>query len=65
MEVLMVLEQSDQKTSKFFVPLGRIRGRTCGCKGSLLNVRKGKYKREHGRVQVESADSMLFFFRCF
>jgi hypothetical protein len=28
---------------------GRIHGRTCECKGSLLKVRKGKYKGEHGR----------------
>jgi hypothetical protein len=37
-----------QKTSKFFVSHGRIHGRTCGCKGSLLKVREEKYKREHG-----------------
>jgi hypothetical protein len=34
----------DQKTSKFFVPHGRIHGRTCGYKWSLLKVREGKYK---------------------
>jgi hypothetical protein len=38
----------DQKISKFFVPCGRIHGRTHGYKGSLLNIKKGKYKREHG-----------------
>jgi hypothetical protein len=32
----------DQKTSKFFVPYGKIHGRTLGCKGSLLKVRKEK-----------------------
>jgi hypothetical protein len=35
-------------TSKFFVPLGRIHDRTSGCKWSLLRVREGKYKMEHG-----------------
>jgi hypothetical protein len=32
---------------------GRTHGRTCGCKWSLLKVRKGTYKKEHGRAQVE------------
>jgi hypothetical protein len=35
-------------------PLGRIHHRTRGCKLSLLKVRKGKYKREYGRAQVEA-----------
>jgi hypothetical protein len=34
----------DQKTSEFFVPSGRIHGRTCGCKWSLLKVREGTTK---------------------
>jgi hypothetical protein len=36
------------------VPWGRIDGRTCGYKWSLLKVREGKYEREHGGAQVES-----------
>jgi hypothetical protein len=57
----------DLKTSKFFVLHGRIHGRTCGCKGRLLKVRDGKYKREHGGALVESAgrESRLLFSRCF
>jgi hypothetical protein len=39
------------------VPQGRIHGRTCGYKWSLLKVREAKYKREHGGV--------LLFSRCF
>jgi hypothetical protein len=35
-------------------PAGRIYHRMHGCKWSLLKVRKGKYKGEHGGVQVES-----------
>jgi hypothetical protein len=56
----------DQKTSKSFVPHGRIHGRTHGCKGRLLKVKEGKYKREHGGAQMESGgrESMLFSFRC-
>jgi hypothetical protein len=44
----------DQKTSKFFVLCGRIHGRTHGYKWSLLKIREGKYKGEHGGAQVES-----------
>jgi hypothetical protein len=44
----------DQKTSKFFVPWGRIQGRTRGCKWNLLNIRKGKHKGKHGWAQVET-----------
>jgi hypothetical protein len=40
----------DQKTSKFFVLSGRIYGRTCGCKGSLLKISEEKYKRENARA---------------
>jgi hypothetical protein len=48
-------------------PRGRIHGRTHGYKGSLLNVRKGKYKGEHGGAQVESAsqEGVFLLFRCF
>jgi hypothetical protein len=57
----------DQKNFRFFVPHGRIHGRTCGNKGSLLNVREENYKRERGTAQVESRGrkSMLPFPRCF
>jgi hypothetical protein len=49
MTFLMALVQvCDQKTSKFFVPRGRICGRTCGCKWNLLEVREEKYKGKHG-----------------
>jgi hypothetical protein len=38
-----------------------------GCKWSLLKVREGKYKREHGGAQEESKgrENMLPFSRCF
>jgi hypothetical protein len=57
----------DQKTSKLFVLCGRIHDRTCGYKCSLLKIRKGKYKREHGEAQVESGGqkSVLLLFRYF
>jgi hypothetical protein len=42
MKVLMTGTVCDQKTSRFSVPVGRIHGWTCGCKCSLLKVRKGK-----------------------
>jgi hypothetical protein len=44
---------------KFFVLCGRIHGRTCGCKGSLLKVREGKYKGEHGGAQVREHASLV------
>jgi hypothetical protein len=44
----------DQKTSKFFVPHGRIHDRIHGCKLSLLKVREGKYKGKCGGAQVEA-----------
>jgi hypothetical protein len=34
--------------SNSLCPTGRIHGRTHGCKGSLLKIRKGKFKRELG-----------------
>jgi hypothetical protein len=37
------------------MPSERIHGRTHGYKGSLLKVRKGKYKEKHAGAQVESA----------
>jgi hypothetical protein len=48
-------------------PLGRMHGRTHGCKGSLLKVRGEKYKGKHGGVQVEatSQERVSLFFRCF
>jgi hypothetical protein len=53
----------DQKTSTFFVSHWEesIHSGTCGYKWSLLKVREGKYKREHGGALVESGgkDSML------
>jgi hypothetical protein len=55
----------DQKTSKFFVPCGRIHGRICWHKWSLLKVREGKYKRGAWLYQVESGgqeDSCSFRF---
>jgi hypothetical protein len=49
------------------IQVGRIHGRTCGCKESLLKVRKRKYKGKNGEAQVEarSQDSMFLLFRCF
>jgi hypothetical protein len=38
----------DQKTSKFFVSCGKNPSMKCGYKWSLLKVRKGNYKGEHG-----------------
>jgi hypothetical protein len=52
----------DQKTSIFFVPCGRIHGRTHRYKGNLLKVREQKYKREHGGQQVQSAVRECFSF---
>jgi hypothetical protein len=48
-------------------PTGRIHRRTCGCKWSLLKVRKGKYRAEHDVAQVKSGgqDIVLFFLRYF
>jgi hypothetical protein len=43
----------DQKTSKFFVPSGRIHGRIHECKGSLLKVRDRNTKGAW-QTQVES-----------
>jgi hypothetical protein len=40
-------------------------GRTHGYKGSLLKVREGDYKREHGEPRWNLEAEMLFFFRCF
>jgi hypothetical protein len=37
-----------------YVLPGRIHGRTCGRKWSLLKVRGGNYKREHDGAQLES-----------
>jgi hypothetical protein len=51
--------QSDQKTSKFFVPRGRIQGRKRGCIRSLLKVREGKYKRDHGGHRWSLLTSLL------
>jgi hypothetical protein len=53
LDILLLADSGvcDQKTSKFFVPCGRIHDRTRGYQGSLLKVRDGKYK---GEVQVES-----------
>jgi hypothetical protein len=45
---MVLVAVCDQNTSKFFVLSERIHGRTCGCKWSLLKVRKEKYKGEHG-----------------
>jgi hypothetical protein len=47
--------------------VGRIHSRPRGCKWSLLKVRKGKYKGEHGGAQVEPGgqESMIFFLRYF
>jgi hypothetical protein len=65
--MLKALVQYYQKTSKFFVPLGRIYGMLCGCKWGLLSVRKREIQRELGGVEVDSAskESKIFFFRCF
>jgi hypothetical protein len=50
----------DQKTSKFCVPQGRIHDRTHGYKWSLLKVREGKYKREHGgNLEAEEESASL------
>jgi hypothetical protein len=38
----------DQKTSKFFVSCRENPWQHMWCKWSLLKVREGKYKREHG-----------------
>jgi hypothetical protein len=63
--VLMVPVQSDKKTSKIFIPLGRIHGRTCECKWTLFKVRKGKYKGSMV-AQVESAGrERASLVRCF
>jgi hypothetical protein len=45
----------------------RIHHRTHGCKWSLLKVREGKRKREHGghRHLQEERKRMLLFSRCF
>jgi hypothetical protein len=46
--VLMALVQSViRRLPNSLCPMGRIHGRTHGCKWSLLKVREGKYKREH------------------
>jgi hypothetical protein len=47
-------------------PAGRIHRRTRGHKWSLLKVREGKYKGEHGEVQVGSGggEKELLFFLC-
>jgi hypothetical protein len=42
------------------VSSGRIHGRICGSKGSLLKVREEKCKREHCGVQVEFGDRVFF-----
>jgi hypothetical protein len=43
--------QSTTRLANSLCPLGRICGRTHGCKRSLLKVRKGKYKGEHSGHQ--------------
>jgi hypothetical protein len=66
--MLMVLVQSMiRRLPNFVCPKGRIHHRTYGCKWSLLEVSRGKYKGEHGGAQVESEgqESRLLFFRCF
>jgi hypothetical protein len=42
--VLMALVLSVIRKLPNSLCLGRIHGRTCGCNGSLLKVREGKYK---------------------
>jgi hypothetical protein len=43
------------------VSQGRIHGKTHGCKQSLLNIKKGKYKGEHGGAQVEAGSQECVF----
>jgi hypothetical protein len=51
--MLMLLVQSMiRRLPNSLCPTGSIHHRTHGCKWSSLKVRKGKYKGEHGRVQV-------------
>jgi hypothetical protein len=59
--------QSTTRLANSLCPLGRICGRTHGCKRSLLKVRKGKYKGEHSGAPVESGgqESKLLFLRYF
>jgi hypothetical protein len=51
----------DQRTSKFFVPCGRIYGSTRGYKWNLLKVREGKYKGKHGETQEDAGRQMCVF----
>jgi hypothetical protein len=43
-KMLLIDGVCDQKTFKFFVSFGRIHGRTCRCKWSILKVKEGKSK---------------------